>query len=173
MALWSEIRLEMRPLSRFEVIDRRRCVLEMCGSNLERFPWPLSCSFDITSGYLDQSFASPLNARHDGMTSHLRAFPTVFPEGAGYQLDELHLRKELSDEQRRTEPRNGNAHLAFIGDLHAVPPSTALDQPAGVGLCGNRRVPGGPRAISEPDSRAVELAAGSTRELDVCLTQFQ
>ena len=39
----------------------------------------------------------------------------MFPEGAGYQHDELHLRTERSDEQRQTERRNGDSHLAFIG----------------------------------------------------------
>jgi thiamine phosphate synthase YjbQ (UPF0047 family) len=48
------------------------------------------------------------------VTPYLRAFQTVFPEGAGYQHDELHLRCELSDEQRRVEPRNADSHLAFI-----------------------------------------------------------
>ena len=39
----------------------------------------------------------------------------MFPEGAGYEHDKLHLRTELSDEQRRSEPRNADSHLAFIG----------------------------------------------------------
>jgi len=115
MAESSEITLEMRPRSRFEVIDVRRRALEMCGSTLERYPWQLYCSYHTTAGYLDQNVAFRLNARHDGVTPYLRAYQAIFPEGAGYRHDELHLRKELSDEQRRTEPRNGDSHLAFIG----------------------------------------------------------
>jgi hypothetical protein len=57
---------------------------------------------------------SRLNASRDGIEPYLRAFQNVFPEGAGYQHDELQLREELSEEQRRTEPRNGDSHLAFI-----------------------------------------------------------
>lgn len=110
-----EVTLEMRPRARFEVVDVRRRVLEMCGPIFERWPWVLYCSYHTTAGYLDQSLASRLNARRDGVTPYLRAFQTVFPEGAGYQHDELHLREELSEEQRRTEPRNGDSHLAFIG----------------------------------------------------------
>lgn len=110
-----EITLEMQPRARFDVVDVRRRVLEMCGPILERRPWVLYCSYHTTAGYLDQGIASRLNARRDGVTPYLRAFQTVFPEGAGYQHDELHLRQELSEEQRRTEPRNGDSHLAFIG----------------------------------------------------------
>jgi hypothetical protein len=55
-----------------------------------------------------------LNTGRDGVTPYLRTFRTVFPEGAGYRHDELHLRRELSEEQRRVEPRNGDSHLAFI-----------------------------------------------------------
>jgi hypothetical protein len=110
-----EVTLEMQPRARFEVVDVRRRVREKCGPILERFPWVLYCSYHTTAGYLDQGLASRLNARRDGVTPYLRAFQTVFPEGAGYQHDELDLREELSEEQRRTEPRNGDSHLAFIG----------------------------------------------------------
>src|SRR5262245_15886477 len=110
-----EITLEMQPRARFEVVDVRRRVREMCGPIFERYPSVLYCSYHTTAGYLDQGLASRLNARRDGVTPYLRAFQTAFPEGAGYQHDELHLRKDLSEEQRRTEPRNGDSHLAFIG----------------------------------------------------------
>src|SRR5262245_38008614 len=110
-----EITLEMQPRARFEVVDVRRRVREMCGPIFERYPSVLYCSYHTTAGYLDQGLASRLSARRDGVTPYLRAFQTVFPEGAGYQHDELRLREELSEEQRRTEPRNGDSHLAFIG----------------------------------------------------------
>jgi hypothetical protein len=110
-----EVTLEMQPRARFDVVDVRRRALEMCGPIFERCPWVLYCSYHTTAGYLEQGLASRLNARRAGVTPYLRAFQTVFPEGAGYQHDELHLREELSEEQRRTEPRNGDSHLAFIG----------------------------------------------------------
>jgi hypothetical protein len=110
-----EITLEMEPRARFEIVDVRRRVLETCGPILEHRPRVLYCSYHTTAGYLDQGLASRLNAGRAGVTPYLRAFQTVFPEGAGYQHDELHLREELSEEQRRTEPRNGDSHLAFIG----------------------------------------------------------
>src|SRR5262245_26637433 len=110
-----EVTLEMQPRARFDVVDVRRRVLTTSGPILERFPWVLYCSYHTTAGYLDQGLASRLNARRNGVTPYLRAFQTVFPAGAGYRHDELHLREELSEEQRRTEPRNGDSHLAFIG----------------------------------------------------------
>jgi len=110
----AELTLEISPRARFEVIDVRRRVLEMHGAILEQFPRVLYCSYHTTAGYLDQRLVSRLNARREGVMPYLRAFQTVFPEGAGYQHDQLHLRQELSEEQRRVEPRNGDSHLAFI-----------------------------------------------------------
>jgi hypothetical protein len=109
-----EVTLEIRPRARFDVVDVRRCLLESHGTILEEFPQALYYSFHTTAGYLDQRTVWRLNMRRNGVTPYLREFQTVFPEGAGYRHDELHLRRELSDEQRRVEPRNGDSHLAFI-----------------------------------------------------------
>ena len=38
--------------------------------------------------------------RNGQLASYFRPFRTVFPEGAEYQHDQLHLRAELSDEQK-------------------------------------------------------------------------
>jgi len=110
----TEITLEIRPQARFDVVDVRRRVLETYGRTLESFQQVLYCSFHTTAGYLDQRTVWQLNMRRNGVTPYLRAFQTLFPEGAGYRHDELHLRRELSKEQRRVEPRNGDSHLAFI-----------------------------------------------------------
>src|SRR6185436_14665210 len=39
----------------------------------------------------------------------------AFPPDAPYRHDALHLRSELTEEQRAVEPRNGDSHLTFIG----------------------------------------------------------
>src|SRR5262245_27145169 len=144
-----EVTLEMQPRARFDVVDVRRRVLTTSGPILERFPWVLYCSYHTTAGYLDQGLASRLNARRNGVTPYLRAFQTVFPAGAGYRHDELHLREELSEEQRRTEPRNGDSHLAFIGAglrscvaYHARPhePVYFIDFDGVNGPCRRRRI---------------------------------
>ena len=110
----AEITLEIRPRARFDVVDVRRRVLETHGRTLEAFPQALYCSFHTTAGYLDQRTVWRLKMRRNGVTPYLREFQALFPEGAGYRHDELHLRRELSEEQRRVEPRNGDSHLAFI-----------------------------------------------------------
>lgn len=110
----TEITLEITPRARFDLVDVRQRVLQIHGKVLEEFPRAVYCSFHTTAGYLDQSLASRLNTKSEGVTPYLRAFQSVFPEGAGYQHDELHLRRELTDEQRRVEPRNADSHLAFI-----------------------------------------------------------
>ena len=109
-----ELSLAISPQARLEVIDVRRRLMEAHGDVLDQFPWTLYCSHHTTAGYLDQSLMSRLNASRDGIEPYLRAFQNLFPEGAGYQHDELQLREELSEEQRRAEPRNGDSHLAFI-----------------------------------------------------------
>jgi hypothetical protein len=109
-----EVTLEIRPRARFEVVDVRRHLRETHGGTMEAFPQALYYSFHTTAGYLDQRTVWRLNTQHDGVTPYLRAYQTVFPQGAGYRHDELHLRRDLSEEQRRVEPRNGDSHLAFI-----------------------------------------------------------
>jgi thiamine phosphate synthase YjbQ (UPF0047 family) len=105
-----EFRLEIRPGSRFDVINVGAAE---CGTALAQFPQALYCSFHTTAGYLDQSVVARLmNGR--SVHQYMRVFQTMFPPGAGYQHDELHLRQELSDDQRDLEPRNADAHLAFI-----------------------------------------------------------
>src|SRR5690606_16358158 len=42
------------------------------------------------------------------------AFRSLFPAGADYRHDQLELRDELSESQRRVEPRNADSHLTYI-----------------------------------------------------------
>src|SRR5204862_2752897 len=108
-----ELRLEIEPGARFEVIDVRRHAAAS-GEVLDRYPRALYCSFHTTAGYLEQSLASRLTNAGVGIGPYLHLFQTLFPAGAGYRHDDLHLREELSDDQRTIEPRNADAHLAFI-----------------------------------------------------------
>ena len=109
-----EVTLELTPRARFDIIDVRERLRAVHGGLLDAYPRHLYHSFHTTAGYLDQRTVWRLKMRRNGVTPYLRAFQTVFPEGAGYRHDELHLRRELSEEQRRVEPRNGDSHLAFI-----------------------------------------------------------
>jgi thiamine phosphate synthase YjbQ (UPF0047 family) len=44
----------------------------------------------------------------------MEAFRTIFPEGAGYEHDQLDRRDDLDPVQRAVEPKNADSHLAFI-----------------------------------------------------------
>jgi hypothetical protein len=106
-----ELSLEIRPGSRFDVINV--CEEVGCVAELAAFPRALYCSFHTTAGYLEQSHLARLN-KSRGVRQYMSVFQTMFPPGAGYRHDDLQLREELSDDQRDLEPRNGDAHLAFI-----------------------------------------------------------
>ena len=109
-----EVALTVRPRARIDMLDVRRRVSETHGDALEPFPLALYSSYHTTAGYLDQSLATRLNRKLGGLGSYLSFFRRVFPEGAGYKHDQLDLREELSEAERRTEPLNADSHLAFI-----------------------------------------------------------
>ncbi len=103
------------PRARFDAIDIRARVREQADDCLSVFPRVLYCSHHTTAGFLEQSVANRLARRQERVDAFLRVYRGLFPEGADYQHDRLELRQELSPEQRRVEPRNGDSHLAFIG----------------------------------------------------------
>jgi thiamine phosphate synthase YjbQ (UPF0047 family) len=107
-----EVRLEVTPGARFDVIDVRDCA-RATGRDFDAYPHTLYCSYHTTAGYLEQGLASRLKASI-GIHRYMRLFQAMFPQGADYRHDNLHLRHELSDLERDSEPRNADAHLAFI-----------------------------------------------------------
>jgi len=109
-----EVALEISPRARVDLVDVRSRVAEEHGAKLDAFPRALYCSFHTTAGYLEQSLATRLNRTRNGLSPYLSFFRNVFPEGAGYKHDEMHLREELSEAQRQVEPSNADSHLAFI-----------------------------------------------------------
>jgi thiamine phosphate synthase YjbQ (UPF0047 family) len=114
-----EVSLEVNPCARLDVIDVRGELQADHVDALAPFPRALYCSFHTTAGYLEQGLAARLQQSggngEAGVEPFVKVFQTIFPEGAGYEHDKLHLRTELSDEQRRREPQNADSHLAFIG----------------------------------------------------------
>jgi len=109
-----ELTIELQPRARFDAIDVRERVAALYGNVLEAFPRTLFCSHHTTAGYLEQGLVARLSKRQRGVQHYVEAFRTVFPEGAGYRHDLLDERTELSEEQRRVEPRNADSHLAFM-----------------------------------------------------------
>lgn len=110
----AEVTLELIPRTRVDVIDVRDVVARRYGGILDDYPRALCCSFHTTAGYLDQSVATRLTQSHTGVMPYIDVFRTMFPEGAGYEHDNLERRTELSEEQKPVEPLNADSHLAFM-----------------------------------------------------------
>ena len=127
----TRVSVELTPSARVDVIDIKSRIFEQYGDILSRYRKVLYCSHHTTAGYFDQSLLSRLDNSPDSVQAFLRAFQEIFPQGAEYQHDQLHLRTELSDEERRTEPRNADSHLKFIssGLENCVAYSNSPDSP--------------------------------------------
>jgi thiamine phosphate synthase YjbQ (UPF0047 family) len=110
-----ELNLTLTPRSRYDAIDVAARIRADHGDALAPFRRVLYCSFHTTAGYLEQSLSSRLENQRDRLDPFIRAFQRLFPPGADYHHDQLHLRRELSEEGRRCEPRNADSHLTFIG----------------------------------------------------------
>lgn len=107
--------LRIKPASRIDLIDVRGTLRDEFGSDFTRYPRAFYISDHTTAGYLDRRIAEVLEHDGDNIQDYLQVFQKLFPPDAGYVHDELHLRTELSDEQRATEPRNADSHLTFMG----------------------------------------------------------
>lgn len=106
--------VELTPSARVDVIDVKSRIEEEYGDILSSYRRALYCSHHTTAGFFDQNLISRLDNSPDSLQAFLRSFQELFPPGAEYQHDQLHLRTELTDEERRTEPRNADSHLKFI-----------------------------------------------------------
>ncbi len=106
-----DLMLELAPRTRFDVVElRSRFAAEHRA--LTAFPRCLYWSSHTTAGFLDRSLAARLSPER--IQTYVDAFRTVFPEGAGYEHDQLDRRDDLDPAQRAVEPKNADSHLAFI-----------------------------------------------------------
>jgi len=110
-----EIQLTLVPQERFEVINVAETIRGQFGDLLSKYRKTLYCSLHTTAGYLDQTICSRLRNSKMHLEPFFRAFQKLFPPDAGYYHDQMQLRTELSDAQRRCEPQNADSHLTFIG----------------------------------------------------------
>ena len=124
-----ELKLELTPTTRFDLIDVTKRVRHEYGEVLTRYRKALYHSFHTTAGYFEQSLCERLDHNRDTISKVVRYFQTLFPPDANYRHDRLELRTELSDEQKLVEPRNADSHLTFIssGLMNCV---TYENQPA-------------------------------------------
>jgi thiamine phosphate synthase YjbQ (UPF0047 family) len=106
-----DLTLELAPKSRFDIVDLRTAFADEHRA-MAVFPHCLYWSFHTTAGFLDRSLAARLSPEH--IPSYVDALRNIFPEGAGYEHDQLDRRFDLDAEQRAVEPRNADSHLAFM-----------------------------------------------------------
>lgn len=111
----TQLTLELTPQARFDVIDVTQHIRDELGDFLARYSKTLYCSHHTTAGFLEQSLCARLDYSRERLGSFLGVFQQLFPADANYQHDKMHLRDELTDDQKRVEPRNADSHLAFIG----------------------------------------------------------
>lgn len=111
----SEITLQFTPERRLDIIDVNQHLRAQAGDFLDRYSRAFYCSYHTTAGYLEQSLCERLGSQRESVHDFIGFFQTIFPPEADYQHDRMHLRTELSPEQRRSEPRNADSHLTFIG----------------------------------------------------------
>lgn len=109
-----EVTLELTPRSRFDIIDVRKRLRTEHGDLLDGYSRHLYHSFHTTAGYLEQSLAARLTRERDTVAPYVEAFRAMFPEGAGYEHDQLHRREDLTTEERAVEPQNADSHLTFM-----------------------------------------------------------
>jgi len=109
-----EVTLELTPRTRFDIIDVRERLRTAHGDLLDVYPHHLYHSFHTTAGYLEQSLAARLTRDTATVAPYVEVFRTMFPEGAGYEHDQLERRQDLTSAERAVEPRNADSHLAFM-----------------------------------------------------------
>jgi len=109
-----EVTLELTPRARFDIIDVRERLRAAHGDLLDVYPNHLYHSFHTTAGYLEQSLAARLRREKATVAPYVEVFRTMFPEGAGYEHDQLDRREDLTHAERAVEPRNADSHLAFM-----------------------------------------------------------
>lgn len=115
MAPPSELELEFSPERRLDIIDINRHVRQEATDFLGQYDRALYCSHHTTAGFLEESLCNRLGACQDSVQDFFALFQELFPPDADYRHDQMHLRRELSPEQRRIEPPNADSHLTFIG----------------------------------------------------------
>lgn len=110
-----EVNLDIVPTSRFQIIDVAPRVRAQVGDALSDYRRVLYCSHHTTAGYLEQGMCAKLGHSRNQLDPFFRFLQRLFPQNAGYQHDLMHLREELSEQQKEVEPVNADSHLTFMG----------------------------------------------------------
>ena len=110
----TELTIQLKPERRVDVIDVNKRVRELSADFLAEHQQALYCSHHTTAGFLEETICNRLGQSDDSVHQFLEPFQELFPFGAEYRHDQMHLRRELSPAQRESEPRNADSHLTFI-----------------------------------------------------------
>jgi thiamine phosphate synthase YjbQ (UPF0047 family) len=110
-----ELSLEVDPRRRFEITDVTKKIFENIRFDPHAYQKATYCSLHTTAGYLDQQICARLRYSQDRIEKYIHSFMQLFPFMADYRHDQISLRNELTEEQKRKEPRNADSHLTFIG----------------------------------------------------------
>jgi len=111
----TQFHLQIKPDTRFAVINVKRRIEQFYGGVLDKYRRALYCSFHTTAGYLEESLCDNIGHQEEHLEPFISTFKKLFPPEADYRHDQMQLREELSEEQRKIEPRNADSHLIFIG----------------------------------------------------------
>lgn len=117
-------RVHVEPAERFELVP----LAERLPEAVARSPRLLVASLHTTAGLLEADVARRCGNDPAEVRRWLRPVHGLFPADADYSHDALHLRSELTPEQREVEPKNADAHLTFIGA--GLQGCVTLDDPA-------------------------------------------
>ena len=98
-----EIRLQLEPESRLDVVDLR-CEVPQVRELFAHYKKTLYCSGHTTAGFFEQSLGSRLGHRQ-GVDGFLRIFQELFPQQADYTYRA----------QNGERAENADSHLRFIG----------------------------------------------------------
>lgn len=109
-----------------------RTAVQRAGAPVLEQPRVAYSAHHTTAGFLDAAARSATASTESALRAAVAPYQALFPYGAGYQHDQMHLRTELRPEQRRCEPRNADAHLTYIGA--GLVPCVHLDADAPLAL---------------------------------------
>src|SRR3989454_3581451 len=132
-----ELTLELAPRARFDVVELRSRLPIEYHDALTPYPYCLYWSAHTTAGFLDRSLIARLGPER--VPTYVDALRRIFPEGAGYQHDQLERRLDLDAAQRAVEPRNADSHLDFMAGGPPPPRTPPHPAPGAGGFLG----PGG------------------------------
>ena len=114
MSSSAQVTLELTPQSPLDIIDVNERVSDQFGDPLSDYSKTLYYSYHTTAGYFDQNLCAQLGHSSEALRAFVETFLRLFPPKGAYRHDQLHLRHELNDEERKQEPLNAHSHLAFI-----------------------------------------------------------